>query len=392
MMRSLRTFAGTGWLRICIAAAILLLPVALYGDDVTANENVASIERASASAMPAWRDRFDLSFGVTGVAQSSSARGGSESAATESTDVELSFKATQGGTLYAHVESGSGEGLDGRIATLSGWNCDADDAPAPRLTEIWYEQAFCDVVRLRLGRIDLTSDFDTNAVANSETDQFLSSGFVNNLCAEFPEDNSFGAMLWASPCKLMDVGAGVANAGGVWDGAFDAPFAILEVDFKPSPFGLQGNYRFFGWYNGSDHDDLADGTTGGSNRGLGVSFDQKLDDVVTAFFRCGWQRDELAEVASAWSAGLGMACSALGRNDDTLGVAYGVAAPGETWRKLAVAGGASVADEGHIEIFYNCAVCEHLTISPDIQFVTNADGDRASDEVWVFSLRAQIAY
>jgi hypothetical protein len=42
------------------------------------------------------------------------------------------------------------------------------------------------------GKGDLTNYFDTNAVANDETSQFLSSGLVNSVAVTFPEDNGAG--------------------------------------------------------------------------------------------------------------------------------------------------------------------------------------------------------
>jgi carbohydrate-selective porin OprB len=176
------------------------------GDLDTLKARVDKIE-ADAAAKPdsgKWYDAIEFAFGATGIVQGSSNAGslsedGDSSAASGSIDLELTAPATEGGFLSLHMESGSGAGLDGKIGTLSGLNDDADDDSNLRLTEAWFEQSFADVFRFRIGKIDLTTDFDTNAVANDETAQFLSSGFVNGLATEFPDDNGFGAMLWYSP-------------------------------------------------------------------------------------------------------------------------------------------------------------------------------------------------
>lgn len=357
-------------------------------------EQAATVAETSSDK---WYDNLELALGATGLLQGSSGAGelsddGDKTDASASIDLELTAHATENGALYLHLESGSGDGLDGDIATLSGLNDDADDDANVRLTEVWYEHTFGNLVRLRVGKVDLTTDFDTNAVANSETDQFLSSGFVNGLAAEFPDDNGFGGMLWLSPSSLVDIGFGIADADADWDNAFEDPFAIAEVDFKPLIGGLQGNYRFFGWYNGKDHENLTDGSTDEHNYGFGLSFDQQVNDSVTLFARYGWQRGEVSKVEHAWSAGFALSGATFGRENDNIGFAYGRAMIGDDWKNFDSASGVDYADEGHFEVFYNYAVNEHLALSPDIQWVTNANGDKGGDDFFVFGLRTQVSF
>lgn len=390
-----------------ITVAVALAAVPLLGEEVSREEfdamkqRLESLEKSSvvqsAESEPKWYDRFELAVGATGVLQGSSgadelSESGDKADGTISLDLELTANATENGAFYLHVESGSGDGLDGDIATLSGLNDDADDDSNLRLTEVWYEQTLGDMFRMRVGKVDLTTDFDTNAVANSETDQFLSSGFINGLASEFPDDNGLGAMLWVSPSKLVDIGVGVADANADWDNVFEDPFAIAEVDLKPVFGELQGNYRFYAWYNGKDHEDLSDGSTDAKNHGFGISFDQQVTDVVTLFARYGVQRGEVSQVESAWSAGFSVAGSAFGRENDSLGFAYGMAMIGDDWKNIDSVNGIDSADEGHFEMFYNYEVNDHLAISPDVQWVTNANGDGNSDDFLVFGLRAQVSF
>jgi high affinity Mn2+ porin len=395
-------------LGIYMLSAAALTAVPLLAEDVSREEfdamkqKVESLEKTSAfnqsvALETKWYDRIDIALGATGVVQGSSGAGDlSEERdtvdASGSIDLELTGHATENGALYVHLESGSGKGLDGDIATLSGLNDDADDDANLRLTEVWYEEMFGDMFRIRAGKVDLTTDFDTNAVANSETDQFLSSGFVNGLATEFPDDNGFGGMLWVSPSKFVDIGVGIADANADWDNVFENPFAIAEVDFRPVFGELQGNYRFYAWYNGKDHEDFSDGSTDAKNHGFGISFDQQVNDIVTLFARFGVQRGEVSQVESAWSAGFALSGSAFGRENDNIGFAYGRAMIGDDWKRFDSVNGIDCADEGHFEIFYNYAVNEHLAISTDVQWVTNANGDGNSDGFLVFGLRAQVMF
>jgi high affinity Mn2+ porin len=387
--------------------AILAVSSAFAAEAVVTEEGVDSLRTEGGSlnktsgADPAapcrWYDRIDIALGATGIVQGSSGAGdlsadGDVTDASGSIDLELTGHATEDGALYVHLESGAGDGLDGDIATLSGLNGDADDDSNVRLTEVWYEQTFGESFRVRAGKVDLTSDFDTSAVANDETSQFLSGGFVNNLAIEFPDDNGFGGMFWVSPSKLIDVGLGVADADADWDNAFEDPFAIAEIDFKPCFGCLQGNYRVYAWYNGKDHENFSDGSADDHNHGFGVSFDQQVSDIVTLFARYGVQRSEVAQVGSAWSAGFSVVGSAFGRENDSIGFAYGMAMIGDDWKNIDAASGVDSANEGHFEVFYNLAINDHLNLTPDVQFVTNANGDSACDDFFAFGVRAQVSF
>ena len=56
------------------------------------------------------------------------------------------------------------------------------------------------------------------------------------------------------------------------------------------------------------------------------------------------------------------------------------------------AAGTEPADELHLELYYNLKVNEGLSISPDIQWVNNAGGDRDCSSVWVFGVRSQLSF
>jgi len=347
-----------------------------------------------------WYEKIDVGFGATGVLQGSSgakerlSSEGDVSDGSMSFDLELTAPVGKHGKFFTHFEAGEGDGIDGDISILSGFNDDADNEHNVRLTEIWYENAwFGELLRFRSGKIDLSMDFDTNSLANSETDQFLSSGFVNSLAAEFPDDNGLGAMLWFSPHEILSIGAGVADADGDWENVFDNVFSILELDFKPKIGGRKGNYRLYGWLNDKDHQNLKDPTeTRERNYGFGISLDQQITEIVTLFGRYGTQRELVSQIGQAWSAGLQFSGKLFNRDDDAFGLAYGEAVIGEHQKDLDLAGGINSGNEQHVEFYYNWKINDNLNISPDIQWVKNANGDKANDDIWAFALRAQLSF
>jgi carbohydrate-selective porin OprB len=62
------------------------------------------------------------------------------------------------------------------------------------------------------------------------------------------------------------------------------------------------------------------------------------------------------------------------------------------WKAQDVINGIDSADEGHIELFYNLAVNEHVTVTPDFQWVASAGGDGDADDFFVFGLRTQFTF
>ncbi|HDR14479.1 MAG TPA: carbohydrate porin [Desulfobacteraceae bacterium] len=347
-----------------------------------------------------WYRKMDVALGATGVLQRSSGvqkrlgPDGDTTAGSASFELELTLPVPDNGTFYSLFEAGPGDGIDGIIPTISGFNDTPVDDDNVGLAELWYEHTWIEKrLRFRVGKIDITTDFDTSAVANSSADQFLSGAFANNLVVEFPDDNGFGAMLWISPADIWGIGIGVADADAGWDKVTEDIFSIIELDLKPKIAGREGNYRIYGWFNGKDHENLLDpNKTKEDNYGFGLSFDQQITDTVTLFARYGRQRSSVSRVEQAWSAGLQFAVDFYGRQDDAFGLAYGQSVIGDAGEKLDRTNSIDTADEHHLEIYYNFKVNDHLNITPDIQWVKNPDGDRDNDDLWAFALRARLTF
>lgn len=364
---------------------------------------IPAAARAAEAAEPAvkWFEKIDAAFGATGIIQ------GTEGVAktpentkadvseySHSLDLEVSAPVPGGGKVYFHFEAGSGEGVDMKAPTMSAFNRDADGDPALRATELWYEREWLDGgVRLRLGKVDLTTDFDASAAANDETTQFLSAGFRNNPVVAFPDDSGPGGMLWLSPHRAFGLGLAAADARAVGDEVFSSPFVMAEMVFSPRFGENHGNYRAYAWHNGKRHEKiLKPDATGVENYGFGFSFDQRFFGSITLFARGGIQRQAVSRAEYAGSAGFEISGGAYGREGDALGVAAGAILLGPDWKKDARANGINPGDEYHAEVYYRARVNEYLAISPDVQWVRNPNGDADADDIWVFGVRAQLAF
>jgi carbohydrate-selective porin OprB len=178
-----------------------------------------------------------------------------------------------------------------------------------------------------------------------------------------------------------------------YEDIFEDAFFIAQADIKPQISGRQGNYRVYLWTNRTDHTELKNPLNDNeSGTGWGISADQEVADHVTVFARIGGQDKKLYEVSTAWSGGLSLNGALWGRDDDTIGIAYGRAVLSGDNEDVLRAAGTNPGDEGHFEAYYSLAVNEHVTISPDIQVVTNAAGDSDFDTVWLGALRGQFNF
>lgn len=312
-----------------------------------------------------------------------------------------------GGRAFLHLEAGQGAGLDDNLTLYSGVNRDAGDSEAKvEVTEFWYEQGlFKDKAALTFGKLDPTAYFDQSEAANDETTQFLGSIFRNSPVVEFP-DNGAGIRFAYLPVEWLELGYGLFDGSGSWEKIGDNLFNIGQAHFKTNFFGLSGNYRFYGWNNNVDHTKWLDSEKNKEAAyGFGLSFDQKLNDIVTLFTRYGWQNPEVfnPELTAAdgsnysleqsWSAGFQVEGKPWGRENDVFAFAVGQVMPSDDYKKAN--DGYLAKAEGHLEAYYRIHVNDHLSISPDFQYIWNPFGkDIAGNTggIFVGGLRAQVDF
>jgi carbohydrate-selective porin OprB len=354
---------------------------------------------------PAFVDGISIAAGVTMSAQGTS--GNDENAAADdafdgsiSADLELSTKMGGNGEAFIALEAGSGTGLtdefdlngDGESDLYWGFNADVGPDSTVDMTEAWYEHTFADgMVILTVGKLDITNYFDGNEVANDETTQFLTDGFVNDPTIEFI--GGPGVRLTVSPSDIIHISIGAQSDG--WEDLDEKSFLIAEADFKPKIGELQGHYRFHVWTNRGDHTDAGDASkTGEHGVGFGISADQQVMDFLSLFARLGMRDDDLTEYEfdTAWSGGTAISGSLWNRSNDILGLAYGRAITANHRKDTLRASGKNPGDEGHFEAYYNLVLNDHVTISPDLQVVTNAQGDKDFKTVVIGGVRGQFTF
>lgn len=242
-----------------------------------------------------------------------------------------------------------------------------------------------------LGKIDLTNYFDTNAVANDETSQFLSSGLVNSVAITFPEENGIGARLTAIPVPWLSLSVGWVEHDADLEDVFDNSFLIGEADVMLSIGKYPGAYRFYLWYNLDDFTSFDNPNDSNHNWGAGISFDQQLLEPVTAFVRLAFQQDKVSEVAFAWSSGLQLLGTWWKRPEDVAAFAIGQGLLSKNFED-SVEAPARTGDEWCVEVYYRVAWNEHLALSLHLQVIDNAGGNKDFDAITLVGGRVRLTF
>jgi len=314
------------------------------------------------------------------------------------------------GRAFLHLEGGQGEGLEDDLTLYSNVNYDADNHENVRLTELWYEQGFLqDKAALTFGKLDPTVYFDNNEFANDETIQFLGRVFRNNPAIDFP-DNGAGIRFAFMPTEGIEFNYGLFDGNSDWEKMFDNLVNMGQVNFKTSFFGRPGNYRFFGWNNNTYYTKWLDtGKNKESAYGFGLSFDQRLTENTGVFCRYGWQDPKIYSpdieataglnysLEQSWSAGLQFEGKPWGREKDVLAFAIGQVFPSGDYKKAgeALDPARRAKTEGHIESYYRVHINDHLSLSPDFQYIWNPFGKDVADDtasIFVGGMRAQVDF
>ena len=377
----------------------------------TLERNLAMIDyrtgrlRAMEERLEAFTIGGDLTLFLQGVMSNPAGADGADGS--YSADLFLMAPAGLYGNVYFRGNIGEGEGvLPALPAMFSGPNADLEfNEPVFNLVEAWYWTEFPVPDRrdkrleLAVGKMDPTALFDTNRVANSETDQFVADIFVNNIALDFGGDDNFygaGVSVAYRFTSIYNKGLKVTGRVGMFEGdgdfkdMLDHPFVIAELDIWRPYYGLNGNYRFYLWSNETPRTDPVDPSAGDlANRGAGVSIDQDITTDLTLFLRYGLQRKRVSQFYMSLSFGAQLLGNGWKRGNDRLGVAYGITRVSSTYRDSA--GEVNADYEHYLELYYKWWANGNLSVTPDIQYVINAAGVDGSD-LFIYGVRMQLAF
>jgi porin len=117
--------------------------------------------------------------------------------------------------------------------------------------------------------------------------------------------------------------------------------------------------------------------------GANVSWSRSLNERLIAFVRGGYARDGGSLLERSLVGGLAWQTVPGGNQ---LGMAYNYGVPNEsTW-------GPGLDDQHTLEVFYRVQLYKEIAITPDIQYIRNPALNPDDDTLWVFGLRARLAF
>lgn len=332
-----------------------------------------------------------------------------QSEGTMSVDLFFEHQVSDAGLVLLHLDIAQGQGFQSfPVFTApngnpTGSNNDIetfDVQTAFHLDQAYYHHHWLhERVELTVGQYDPTAFFDTNAYANSERTQFIAPIFGTNPALEFGGTGNFygfGGVLEIQPLERIGVILGVMEGDGDYREMFTRPWSIAEIDLDLDPWGREGTYRMFVWENHRHHDLTSSLDPDLRNRGLGVNFDQALTEHVGIWGRYGVQDGRVAHFDRAGSLGVQVGGGLMSRPSDAFGVAYGLTMIGDRYKAFQSSSGNPEfdANEGYLEAYYRCVLSGDgerigVAVSPDVQYITHAGGDRSIDPIVVYGIRFQ---
>jgi porin len=117
--------------------------------------------------------------------------------------------------------------------------------------------------------------------------------------------------------------------------------------------------------------------------GANISFSRQINKHWTTFVRAGYADDGGSLLETSLVGGFGYQTVPGGNQ---LGVAYNWGKPNESsW-------GPGLDDQHTLELFYRIQLWKELAITPDIQYIRNPALNPEDDTLWVFGLRARLAF
>lgn len=346
-------------------------------------------------------------------------------------DVELDFGKMgliPNATFYLRAIQSFGNGIGGDVGTprapyfSSGSPGDFwySDSQPIRVDKWWWRQRFLDDrIEVRLGRmLNVIDLFDQNDVSGNHAVAFMNRALNYNVT--IPVVRGGGAFVKAWPTDWLYVQMSALDpdlpgrrTGFDTDTLFHGPahfisnfeFGILPKWFSSKNGTLPGNYRFGLWYDPRSKPIYRDSLGGAlstrfKNDDVGgyFNFDQMIykenndpkdKQGLGIFARYGFAHGDVNMIRHAWNLGATYRGLIETRDKDLLGFGVAQNIISTQYRHEIN----SRADRETVyELFYSIEVTPWLTVTPDVQVITNPGGTKDDRDAIVGGIRAMIEF
>lgn len=307
----------------------------------------------------------------------------------------------------------------------------AADAPVTRAQDQLPDTESSRQIEVKLGKLAVSDDFDRNRYADGARSQFLNWSLVNNTAWDYAADTrgfSNGLMVgWITPHWSLRYGIYEmperANGPTLVDSLRRANGQQLELTLQQSTDGAvlrllayrnvasMGSYDqaiAYAFAHGTVPDIVANDQPGRHKTGYAINGELPLADHgdTGLFARLGWNDGHTesfayTEVDRTASVGVQLSGVHWGRSEDHVGLGLAIDGLSADHRNyLALGGSGFVLGDGALsygteritEFYYSLALGSHLTLSPDLQWVTNPGYNRDRGPVRFAGLRAHLQF
>jgi porin len=289
------------------------------------------------------------------------------------------------------------------------------------LNKYWYRQRlFDDRLEFRLGKLLNFADlFDRNIYADNYVNSFMNRALVHNMT--MPTSLALGAFVKFWPTDWLYMQAAAIDAEpdndrnrrgtGGWHSAFHdgAHFrGYGEIGFVPHYLfkkALPGKYALGGWYDGAIKPVFRN-TFGGlfatrlrnDDAGFYINVEQMLykeqpdpkdQQGLGIFARYGYAPEEVNRIEHFWSVGAVYEGLFEHRDKDRLGFGVAQSILSDAYEREVD----PLADRETVyELYYSIMVTPWLTITPDVQVITNPGGRNDARDALVGGLRIKLVF
>ncbi len=248
------------------------------------------------------------------------------------------------------------------------------------LLTAWFKHLFTfgeeHTLGITCGIIDATDYLDENGYSNDEYTQFMNEALVNAPNAFLPSYDIGGAL-------ELEIGKlaikGVVMQVGKNNDVNAYQFCGVQVGYTFETDLGEGTYRVIMDATSDDFSD-PDDTHKESLKGVLISFDQALGEILGAWIRFGWGDDKaIVDFKDLYSGGLDINGKLWGREQDNIGIGYAYLRSGNQ----------DIDQAQVIEGYVRFVLTEIFALTLDVQYMDDKYKKGAGDDVdgWITGIR-----
>ena len=251
------------------------------------------------------------------------------------------------------------------------------------LLTAWYKHTFSfsekNTFGITGGLIDATDYLDENDYANDEFTQFMNAVLANAAHGFAPSYDMGGVVEWEFAQFTLK---GVAMNVGENDDGRSYQFYGANLGYAIDTTLGEGHYRVNVEWTSKDFNNLA-GDNLESKQCVILSFDQHLGEILGAWMRFGWQKDDAAIlVKELYSGGLDINGRLWRREQDNIGIGY-----------THMGGGNQDLDTAYVfETYVRFLFNDYFAITGDLQYQDNKMKQGDSPSGFIYGVRCVVEF